>query len=238
MKQIYEPEFVEKLFDNMSSSYSRMNYISSFGFSERWRRQCVEEINVEKGKTVVDFMCGMGECWKHILKNGDRNSKLIGVDFSTEMIKRARENKRRFNNSTIDVHKENVFENSIEDQAADFVISGFGLKTFDNEQLEKLAIEIDRVLKPDGRFSLIDVSVPKHRWLRLFYMFYLKNIIPVLGKFFLGNPETYRMLGVYTQEFENSENVYQIFSASNFEVEYVEYFYGCASGIKGRKINN
>lgn len=236
MKEIYEPKFVEKLFDKMSSSYSKMNYITSFGFSERWRRQCVEEINIEKGKTVVDLMTGMGECWKHILKKSDEKSKLIGIDFSTEMVNRAEKNKAKFKNSTIELLKENVFNNSIENETADFVISGFGLKTFDDKQLRKLAIEIDRILKPNGRFSLIDVSVPKNKILKPFYMFYLKKIIPILGKIFLGSPETYRMLGVYTEEFRNSKNVHRIFNRSGFEVEYVEYFYGCASGIKGKKI--
>lgn len=103
MNEIYEPKFVEKLFDKMSSSYSKMNYITSFGFSERWRRQCVEEIEIGKGKVVVDLMTGMGECWKHILKNSDKNSKLIGLDFSTEMINRAKKNKGKFNKSTIKI---------------------------------------------------------------------------------------------------------------------------------------
>src|SRR5690554_7238133 len=125
MKEIYEPKFIEDLFDNMSSSYSKMNYITSFGFSERWRRKCVEEIEIEEGKIVVDLMTGMGECWKHILKTSDQNSKLIGLDFSTKMIGRAEKNKRKYKHSTIEILKENVFENSIEDESADYVISGF-----------------------------------------------------------------------------------------------------------------
>jgi len=236
MKDIYEPKFVEKLFDKMSSSYSKVNYITSFGFSERWRRQCVEEIGIEKGKIVVDLMTGMGECWKHILKKSDNNSKLIGLDFSTEMINRAEKNKRKFEKSTIEVLKENVFENSIENGTADYVISGFGLKTFNDEQLGELANEINRILKPNGKFSLVDVSVPKSKILKPFYMFYLKNIIPILGKVFLGSPETYKMLGVYTEKFGNSRNTHRIFNRPEFEVEYVEYFFGCASGIKGLKI--
>lgn len=236
MNDIYEPKFVEKLFDKMSSSYSKVNYVTSFGFSERWRRQCVKEIEIEKGKVVVDLMTGMGECWKHILKKSDQNSKLIGLDFSTEMINRAEKNKSKFNNSKIEILKENVFDNSIENQTVDYVISGFGLKTFNDEQLGKLANEIDRILKPNGKFSLIDVSVPKSKILKPFYMFYLKNIIPILGKAFLGSPETYKMLGIYTEEFGNSKNAHKIFNRPEFEVEYVEYFFGCASGIKGRKI--
>lgn len=236
MKNIYDPMFVEKLFDRMSNSYSKMNYVTSFGFSERWRRQCVEEIKIEKGSIVVDLMTGMGECWKYILKNSNTDSKLIGLDFSTEMTNQAIKNKINFKNSEIEVLKEDVFQNTIEKASADYIISGFGLKTFNQEQLVKLAKEINRILKLNGKFSLIDVSVPKNRILRSFYLFYLKRIIPFLGRTFVGNPESYRMLGVYTEEFKNSKNIFHIFCDQGFEVEYVEYFFGCASGIKGKKI--
>ncbi len=236
MKEIYEPKFVEKLFDKMSSSYSKMNYITSFGFSERWRRQCVEEIEIEKGKTVVDLMTGMGECWKYILKKSDANSRLVGLDFSTKMINRAKKNKLNFKTSKIEILKENVFKNSIDTESADFVISCFGLKTFNNQQLENLAVEIHRILKPNGKFSLIDVSVPKNKFLKQFYMFYLKKVIPIIGKLFLGSPETYKMLGTYTEAFGNSKNTFQIFNRPEFKVEYIKYFYGCATGIKGVKI--
>lgn len=235
-KDIYEPKFVEKLFDRMSKSYSRMNYITSFGFCEKWRRQCVEEIGIEKGKVTVDLMTGMGECWRHILRTSDQNSTLIGLDFSTEMINRAVKNKEEFQKSEIKVIRENVFENSIVEGTADYVISAFGLKTFNDEQLGKLANEIHRILKPNGKFSLIDVSVPKNKLVKPFYMFYIKNIIPILGKVFLGSPESYSMLGIYTEQFSNSKKVSQIFNRPDFEIEYVEYFHGCATGVKGKKL--
>ena len=220
----------------MSRSYSKMNYITSFGFSERWRRQCVNELGITKGKVIVDLLTGMGECWKFIDKKTDGNSKLIAIDFSTEMIKGAKKNKLKFREKKIELLKENVFHNSIKKNSADFLISGFGLKTFNHEQLEKLAKEIDRIMKVGGKFSLIDVSVPKNYFLKKIYLFYLKRIIPILGNLFLENPEPYKMLGIYTTEFENSRVVEEIFKKQNFEVEYLEYFYGCASGIKGRKI--
>ena len=105
--------------------------------------------------------------------------------------------------------KENVFGNSIPGQCADRVISRFGLKTFNSEQLKQLADEINRILKPEGRFSLIDVSVPKSKILRFFYMFYLKNVIPILGWLFPGNPSAYKMLGIYTQKFGDAKETYE-----------------------------
>jgi len=70
------------------------------------------------------------------------------------------------------------------------------------------------------------------------YESYLKNIIPVLGKLFLGNPNTYKMLGIYTEAYGNSKNVFKIFNERKFQIEYIEYFFGCATGIKGKKLKN
>ncbi len=67
-------------------------------------------------------------------------------------------------------------------------------------------------------------------------MFYLKKVIPIIGLLFLGDPENYKMLGIYTQEFINSKKVAEIFKKQDLKIEYMEYFFGCASGIKGRKV--
>jgi ubiquinone/menaquinone biosynthesis methyltransferase len=231
----YEPKFVQKLFDKMSGSYSRMNYISSFGFSERWRKAFVKELSIKNGTIVVDLMAGMGECWKFILHNDSLDCQIVGLDFSSQMIKRATKTRQKFKPWAIELLEENVFSNSIPDNSADYVISGFGLKTFNEHQLKKLSLEIKRILKPGGRFSVVDVSVPGNPILRAFYMFYLKKVIPIIGFLFLGDPENYKMLGIYTQEFVNSKKATEIFGKQGFNVEYFEYFFGCASGIKGIK---
>jgi demethylmenaquinone methyltransferase/2-methoxy-6-polyprenyl-1,4-benzoquinol methylase len=237
MQDIYDAKYVEELFDKMSGSYDRMNYITSFGFSSAWRKQCIKDIDLSKATVIVDLMSGMGECWKPIAKKAPANAQLIALDFSGEMVKHAQNRVQKLKLKNISVLKEDVFNNSIASNSADCVISGFGLKTFSPTQLDKLAIEIERILKPNGQFSLIDVSVPKNSFLKFFYLFYLKRVIPVLGRIFLGNPSTYKMLGVYTENFENSKEVQQIFQRHHFEVEYIEYFFGCASGIKGRKLD-
>ncbi len=236
MQDIYDSKYVEELFDKMSGSYDRMNYITSFGFSSAWRKQCIKDIDLRNSKVIIDLMSGMGECWKPIAKRAPQNVELIALDFSGEMVKHAKNRASKIKLEKITVLKEDVFNNSIETELADCVISGFGLKTFSHDQLDALAIQIERILKPNGQFSLIDVSVPKGKVLKFFYLFYLKRVIPVLGWIFLGNPSTYKMLGVYTENFQNSKEVKRIFEKYDFEVEYIEYFFGCASGIKGRKL--
>lgn len=235
MKDIYDPAFVEELFDGMSGSYDRMNTITSFGFSTRWRKQFLDDIQLEKATLVVDLMAGMGECWPNLIKKIPSSAKIIGIDLSDGMLRHAYKQQKKFSESEIEIYKLNIFENHLPDASASHVVSGFGLKTFNEEQLHKLALETKRLLKNGGHFSFIDVSVPQPKFLRFFYMFYLKRVIPILGRIFLGNPENYKMLGTYTEKFQNAKEVVEIFRQVGLETNYISYFYGCASGVYGKK---
>ncbi len=233
MKEIYEPDYIETLFDDMSGTYAYMNTITSFGFSERWRKKLVKEIELKQDHIVADLMTGMGECWDYILSQNVK--QLIALDLSGEMIAQARKKTDNYKHKDIVLLKENMFDNSIEDESIDVVISGFGLKTFNKEQLKAYAKEVKRILKKGGRFAMIDVSVPKNKLLKMSYLFYLKKVIPFLGKVFLNDIHCYKMLGVYTEQYGNSEKLISIFKNERFDVKYLNYFYGCATGIKGIK---
>jgi len=56
-ENIYNSEFVKKLFNNMSSSYERMNFITSFGFSIRWRSQFIQHFkSTQENIEIIDFI--------------------------------------------------------------------------------------------------------------------------------------------------------------------------------------
>lgn len=62
MKNIYDPIFVKNLFNKMSKSYERMNYIASFGFSIIWRKQFIKKLDKNESKIkVIDLLSGLGE---------------------------------------------------------------------------------------------------------------------------------------------------------------------------------
>ncbi|HEX8461997.1 MAG TPA: class I SAM-dependent methyltransferase, partial [Segetibacter sp.] len=202
---IYNSEFVKGLFNRMSSSYERMNYITSFGFSIRWRTQFLNSFKSTTNQVeVIDLLTGMGETW-YSTKNKFPCLNLTALDFSEEMLKCARQkSKMKFNNEVI-VLQQDILQNELKSNNYDFVTCAFGLKTFSIEQLEILAQEVKRILKVGGQFSFIEVSKPPNKILKALYSFYLGKIIPILGKFFHGNPEEYKMLWRYTDKFENAK---------------------------------
>ena len=63
-RDIYDPSFIVALFDEMSKTYGVVNYVSSLGFCERWRRRAVDGIRIAPDAHVVEMMSGSGECWR------------------------------------------------------------------------------------------------------------------------------------------------------------------------------
>ncbi len=229
---IYQPAFVMRLFDEMSRSYGIVNYVASFGFAERWRRQCASKLKLPAGAFVLDLMSGMGELWPSLFKRKNGNIKVAAVELSHEMCKRSTQNTHRYQ---VSVLQADALALPIADGSVDAVVSAFGLKTFCPAQKQQLAREIARVLKPDGQFSLIEISLPKSTLLRLPYMFYVNSVIPLVGRLFMGNPDNYRMLGVYTERFGNSATTCQYLHEAGLEARFESYFFGCATGVSGRK---
>lgn len=219
----------------MSASYERMNYITSFGFSIRWRQQFISLLQTEKeNPELLDLLTGMGETWNAVKRKFPK-AKLTAVDFSEGMLQYAeKKNKSKFNSEII-LLKQDLLQNNLADGKYDIIICSFGLKTFNEEQLKLIAKETKRILKPGGEFSFIEVSKPESKILQFLYGFYLGKIIPILGRLLLGNPVEYKMLWEYTNKFGNAKRTAELFKEAGLTVYYKSYFFGCATGFYGRK---
>src|SRR5687768_18492509 len=110
---IYNVDFVEHLFDEMAATYERVNDISSFGFSRRWRRQFVKQINIRPDMVIYDLMCGMGECWDGVAPHLSANGRLVALDLSTVMIRGAARQKEKFPHLDIVLCHENLLTNAL-----------------------------------------------------------------------------------------------------------------------------
>ena len=225
----YDPQSVRKLFDEMAATYGRINLISSFGFTARWRHQCTENLPLDRAQCVFDLMSGMGELWRSLARGLSPSATVIGVDISAEMTKRS-SRERGFR-----VLVQDVLDGDVPDGVADVVVCSFGLKTFDCEQQRSLARIVQRLLKPGGTYSFVEISVPRFGPLRFLFMFYLKYMIPWIGRLLLGDPQCYRMLGAYTEAFGSASYFGSCLNEAGLETESVRYFFGCATGVRGVK---
>ena len=234
--EIYSARFVRGLFDRMSRSYERMNLITSFGFSERWRRQMIALVTPTLGSPVVlDLMSGMGETWG-ALRRAIPEGNFHALDFSKRMIEHAQtRNESRFDD-VFTLHSDDFLANTLSGAQFDVVVSAYGLKTFDTQQSRTFANELARILAPGGQFSFIEVAEPPHRLLRAAYDFYLSKVVPVVGRLLLSDPAEYRMLYRYVRAYGTGErSLAALTEHPLLTVERREHFFGCAVSFSGTR---
>jgi len=236
-EDIYDPAFVKGVFDRCSEKYIAFSLVCSFGFTERWRRQCVEALPAPPGAAPAgyDLMAGTGEVWPHLLGRLPQIGAVTAVDISSGMHRRAMARLHAHRAHKIAFVEDDVLASALPAESADFIVSTFGLKTFNPAQHARLARLIARTLKPGGSFSLIEASDPKGWWLRPLYLFHLKGVLPLVERLLLRGARDFAMIGTYSTNFGDASGFAEMLRAEGLEVEFRRFFFGCATGVSGRK---
>jgi putative AdoMet-dependent methyltransferase len=131
-------------------------WVSNFdqNAEERWPgyhealNQTVHAIKPRPGEKGLDIGVGTGNLSARFLKSG---AEISGIDPSFEMLKECRRK-----HPQIETKLGNALAIPFEDNQFDFVISSFVFEHLTEEQKRLAFREIDRVLKPRGRFCITD----------------------------------------------------------------------------------
>jgi ubiquinone/menaquinone biosynthesis methyltransferase len=232
---LYSAEFLQALFDEMQGSYERVSNITSLGFNLRWRNQLIKKLPILPGMHIADIMGGGGESWRYLLPRISTTGELTLIDFSAAMCQRALQRQAQFGSYRITVCQEDVFKSPLPDSSMDVVVCVYGVKTLSPRQQAQFVTEVERVLKPGGSIGMVEISITPNPILRPPYIAYLRWVVPIAGKLFLGNPDNYRMLARYTERFQNCRALYDLFTQRGFETTSGSFFFGCATWVIARK---
>lgn len=233
---IYDPAFVKAVFDRCSDRYIAFSYVCSMGFTERWRKQCVDALDLSsKAKSGYDLMAGTGEVWPHLLASHPGIEHIVAVDISSGMHRRAIERLHTMRADRIRLIEDDVLASDLPDSSADFVVSTFGLKTFDTGQHLRLAELTARVLRPGGRFAFIEASDPKGWWLRPLYRFHLRVVLPLIERVVLRGAQDFAMIGTYSTNFGDARNFVAMLNEAGLQADFRKVFFGCATLAVGTK---
>ena len=110
---------------------------------------------IKPGDTVIDLGSGAGnDCFVARAETGPEG-KVIGIDFTPEMINKARENAERLGFNNVEFRTGDIERIPVTANVADVVVSNCVLNLVPDKK--QVFCEIFRVLKNGGHFSISDV---------------------------------------------------------------------------------
>ncbi|WP_026755126.1 bifunctional demethylmenaquinone methyltransferase/2-methoxy-6-polyprenyl-1,4-benzoquinol methylase UbiE [Sediminibacter sp. Hel_I_10] len=182
---------VTQMFDNISKEYDGLNRVISFGVDIKWRNKVVALVAEEHPESILDIATGTGDLAISLAKTDAKT--IVGLDISDGMLEVGRQKiKKKELNNRIEMVIGDSENLPFEDDSFDAITVAFGVRNF--ETLEIGLAEIMRVLKPKGRFVILETSVPVKTPFKQGYKFYTRYILPTIGKVFSKDRSAYSYL--------------------------------------------
>ena len=114
-----------------------------------------EFAKIEKGNFVVDLGSGAGnDCFVARAETGE-TGKVVGIDFTPEMIEKARNNADKLGFNNVEFRLGDIENTPLMSNVADVVVSNCVMNLVPNKT--KAFAEVQRILKPTGHFSISDI---------------------------------------------------------------------------------
>lgn len=90
--RIFTRDEIKNLYDGIASTYDQSLFLFKiFGFRvQNYRKQAIENLNLNSGNTVVDLGCGTGLNFSLLQEKIGPEGEIIGVDLSSKMLDKAK----------------------------------------------------------------------------------------------------------------------------------------------------
>jgi demethylmenaquinone methyltransferase/2-methoxy-6-polyprenyl-1,4-benzoquinol methylase len=176
---------IRAMFDGIAQPYDLLNSLFSAGRDGAWRRRAAELAAVPPGGSALDLCTGTGKLAEELRRRGA--SEVVGLDFSTSMLARAR---RRF--PLVQFQQGDALALPYPSSRFNAVTMAFGIRNVvDRGQAVR---EMRRVMRPDGRAVILEFALPDHAAVRWAYQLYLHRLMPAVGSVFERRQNSYRYL--------------------------------------------
>ena len=229
-------KLVREVFDSVAGKYDLMNDLMSLGIHRIWKRLAIQLSHVRYGEQVLDLAGGTGDMTALFQKRVGVAGRVVLSDINAEMLKRGRDRLIdegvAGNVGYVQIDAEKI---PFPDNQFDCVCIAFGLRNVTHK--EEALKSIYRTLKPGGRAIILEFSEVQGDLMKKAYDLYSFKVLPILGKLFANDAESYRYLAESIRMHPNQEKLKQMMVGAGFErCEYFNLTQGVVAVHRGYKL--
>jgi demethylmenaquinone methyltransferase/2-methoxy-6-polyprenyl-1,4-benzoquinol methylase len=180
-----------------------------------------------EGKKVLDLCCGTGDLSRQLRKSG---GDVTSLDFSLEMLKRGRQTQWLTDAVTAADASNLPFKNN----SFRLLTIAFGIRNIPD--IAVFLKEACRVTEKNGILQVLELTRPSGKLVGLFYKFYLKVLLPLVGGLISGNRSAYKYLAGTIETFIDPNEIAALMREAGYsEVTLTRKSFGIATIITAVK---
>ncbi len=172
------------MFDRIARRYDLVNTVLSLGTDGGWRRRTARETGLKPGGSALDVACGSGKLTAELAKLARPGGRVVGLDFSPQMLEVARRD-----HPGIEFIEGDALKLPFEDASFDAATIAFGLRNL-ADPVRGLR-EMTRVAR---RAVVLEFVRPPRGLAGGAYRVYLRTLLPAVGGTISGDHAAYRYL--------------------------------------------
>jgi demethylmenaquinone methyltransferase/2-methoxy-6-polyprenyl-1,4-benzoquinol methylase len=207
-------ELVREVFNSVAGKYDVMNDLMSLGIHRLWKREFITALDPRPNRSLLDLAGGTGDITFAWLKKG--GGAAILSDINAAMLSVGRD-RATANGMLADINFLVTDAEAIPlpNSSVDRVSIAFGLRNCTNK--ENVLAEARRVLKPGGKFLVLEFSKLQIAGLEKLYDAWSFQALPRIGQMVAGDAASYQYLAESIRMFPDQETLKSMMETAGLE---------------------
>jgi len=201
---------VKRIFETIAFRYDLLNHLLSFGIDRYWRRKALKLTGLNSSSILLDAACGTGDVAIEARRQGV--TKIFGADFSYNMLSLFNKKSDWIKGRNVQLVAEKM---PLKNESVTNITIAFGVRNF--YDIQEGFNSFYRVLKTNGKVTIIEFKMPSNFVFKNLYKFYFKKILPLVGGLISGDKAAYKYLPRSVEEFDEKTNLPELLKNSGFE---------------------
>jgi demethylmenaquinone methyltransferase/2-methoxy-6-polyprenyl-1,4-benzoquinol methylase len=219
-----------EMFNTVPRHYDILNKLMTLGLDKNWRDSAAQACLTSSPERILDICCGTGDLAHTLSLIKNHKTRIFALDYSKLMLDIANSKTKLLSDKPAfmigDASRLPFLDGSFDCVGISFAFRNL---TYKNPKISNHLAEIYRIIKPGGRFVIVESSQPKSSMIRKLFHIYLRFYVAKIGTLISGNKGAYNYLAESARHFYNPEEIADMLHKTGFaRVDYEPLFFGAA----------